>query len=120
VLNTNPVTIVGITPPGFYGDRMTDTPPDFFVPMVMEPVMGPTSILHKHEANWVYILGRVKPGTALAPLQAKMSADLRNWLAQLPLIRGKTRRRTWRSRMLWLTPGGVGIVEHAAGVRQGG
>ncbi len=66
VLNTNPVTIIGITPPAFYGDRMTDTPPDFYIPMVMEPVMVPASILHRHEANWVYLLGRVKPGTALA------------------------------------------------------
>ena len=30
VLNTNPVTIIGITPPGFYGDRMTDFSTRFF------------------------------------------------------------------------------------------
>ena len=41
VLNTYPVTILGITPPGFYGDRMTDTPPDFYIPMALEPQLGP-------------------------------------------------------------------------------
>ena len=72
--------------------------------------MGPTSILHKHEANWVYILGRVKPGTALAPLQAKMSADLRNWLALLPLYQREDQKRNLAQSHVVLTPGGVGIA----------
>jgi predicted permease len=110
VLNTNPVTIIGVTPPGFYGDRMTSAPPDFFIPMVMEPVMGPTSILHQHPANWVYILGRVKPGTALAPLQAKMSADLRNWLSQLPLYQREDQKKNLAQSHVVLTHGGVGIA----------
>jgi len=110
VLNTNPVTIIGITPPGFYGDRMTDTPPDFFIPMVMEPMMVPASILHRHEANWVYLLGRVKPGTALAPLQAKMSGELRNWLADLPLYQKEDQKKNLAQSHVVLTPGGIGIA----------
>ncbi len=110
VLNTNPVTIIGITPPAFYGDRMTDTPPDFFIPMVMEPVMVPASILHRHEANWVYLLGRVKPGTALAPLQAKMSGELRNWLADLPLYQKDDQKKNLAQSHVVLTPGGIGIA----------
>jgi macrolide transport system ATP-binding/permease protein len=110
VLNTNPVTIVGITPPAFYGDRMTDTPPDFFIPMVMEPVMVPASILHRHEANWVYLLGRVKPGTALGPLQAKMSGELRNWLADLPLYQKEDQKKNLAQSHVVLTPGGIGIA----------
>jgi macrolide transport system ATP-binding/permease protein len=55
MLNTHPVTIIGITPPGFYGDRMTAAPPDFFIPMALEPVLGQNSILHKPDRNWVYI-----------------------------------------------------------------
>ena len=49
ILNTYPVTILGITPPAFYGDRMTDSPPDFYIPMVLEPQFGPahpTTLLH--------------------------------------------------------------------------
>ncbi len=41
VLNAQPVTITGITPPVFYGDRLTDAPPDFYMPMSMEPVLHP-------------------------------------------------------------------------------
>ena len=110
VLNTNPVMIIGITPPGFYGDRMTDAPPDFFIPMAMEPLMGPTSLLHRQGANWVYILGRVKPGTALVPLQAKMSASLRDWLTQLPLYQKEDEKKNLAQSHVVLTPGGVGIA----------
>jgi predicted permease len=89
---------------------MTDTPPDFFIPMVMEPVMVPASILHRHEANWVYLLGRVKPGTALAPLQAKMSGELRNWLADLPLYQKEDQKKNLAQSHVVLTPGGIGIA----------
>jgi len=86
VMNTQPVTIIGIAPKGFYGDRMSDTPPDFFLPMNMEPLMAPpgtTPLLHRQALKWVYLIGRVKPGTNLPALQAKMSGLTRQWVAQL-------------------------------------
>ncbi len=33
----NPVTIVGIAPPNFFGDRLSETPPDFWMPLSTEP-----------------------------------------------------------------------------------
>ncbi len=30
-VNTKPVTVVGVAPRGFYGDRMTNTPPDYYL-----------------------------------------------------------------------------------------
>ncbi|RZU41920.1 putative permease [Edaphobacter modestus] len=111
-LNTYPVTILGITPPGFYGDRMTDTPPDFYIPMSMEPIMGPahpTSLLHRRGANWLYLLGRVKPGTDVPQLQAKMSASLRNYLAQIELYQKKGQEKNLAQSHVVLTPGGAGI-----------
>src|SRR6516225_6860473 len=32
-INTKPVTIAGIAPQGFYGDRLVGNPPDFFLPI---------------------------------------------------------------------------------------
>jgi macrolide transport system ATP-binding/permease protein len=109
-LNTNPVTIIGITPPSFYGDRMTSSPPDFYIPMVMEPVMVPASILHQQSANWVYILGRIKPGVELTPLQSRMSASLRNFLAQLPLYQREDQKKNLAQSHVVLTSGGIGIA----------
>jgi macrolide transport system ATP-binding/permease protein len=110
VLNTHPVTIVGITPPPFYGDRMNDTPPDFFLPMASEPVLAQGSLLHRPELNWVYLLGRAKQGTALGPLQAKMSGQLRDWVSTLKDYQNEDGKKALARTHLVLTPGGLGIA----------
>lgn len=112
-LNTYPVTILGITPPAFYGDRMTDSPPDFYIPMVLEPQLGPaypTSLLHRRGANWLYLLGKVKPGTDLAQLQAKMSGSLRNYLNTLDNYKKQDMAKNLADSHVVLTPGGAGIA----------
>jgi len=110
MLNTHPVTVVGITPPSFYGDRMIDSPPDFFLPMASEPVLAQGSLLHRPELNWVYLLGRVKPGTALGPLQAKMSGQLRDWVSTLKDYQNEDGKKALARTHLVLTPGGLGIA----------
>jgi ABC-type antimicrobial peptide transport system permease subunit len=86
----------------------------------MEPVLNQTSFLHKHELNWVYLLGRVKPGTELAPLQAKMSGSLRQWLAPLDIYQSKDGKKNLAQTHVVLTPGGLGIAnlqqEYASGL----
>jgi predicted permease len=112
VLNTYPVTILGITPPAFYGDRMTDAPPDFYIPMVLEPQLGPahpTSLLHSRGANWLYLLGRIRPGTNVTALQAKMSASLRNYLATLDVYKKADQAKNLANAHVKLSPGGAGI-----------
>jgi len=119
VLNTHPVTIVGITPPSFYGDRMSDAPPDFFIPMVMEPLLDSGAFLHRPELNWVYLLGRVKAGTTLAPLQEKMSANLRQWLTTLAEYQTEDGKKALAKMHLVLTPGGMGIANLQEQYRSG-
>jgi len=112
VLNTYPVTILGITPPAFYGDRMTDAPPDFYIPMVLEPQLGPahpTSLLHSRGANWLYLLGRIRPGTNVTALQAKMSASLRNYLSTLDVYKKADQAKNLANAHVKLSPGGAGI-----------
>ncbi len=77
-----PVTIVGIAPPGFFGDRISPNPPTFWVPLNSEPVLdGENSLLKQADSNWLYVLGRIKPGVAPVALQSKLSNTLRQWLA---------------------------------------
>lgn len=84
-IQSQPVTIVGIAPPGFYGDRLRSSPPAFWIPLAAEPVMAQTSSnLHDSDRNWLYAVGRLKPGVAILPLQEKLSAALRQWLATRP------------------------------------
>ena len=75
-------TVAGVAPPGFFGDRVTDRPADMWMPLSTEPyIHGPESaILHHPDSNWLYPLGRVRPGTNIGVLQAKLSVALRQFL----------------------------------------
>jgi hypothetical protein len=33
LINGKPFTVAGVTPPGFYGDRLQTNPPDFYIPL---------------------------------------------------------------------------------------
>ncbi|MGP8187647.1 MAG: ABC transporter permease [Terracidiphilus sp.] len=85
-IQAKPFTVAGIAPPGFFGDRVTNTPPDFWAPLATEPyVYGSGSNLHHPDTTWLYLLGRVRPGTNIGSLQAKLSVALRQWLATRPV-----------------------------------
>ena len=86
-IQAKPFTVIGVAPPGFFGDRIRDDPPDFWMPIQTEPyVRGSGSILHEAESNWLYPLGRVRPGTNSGALQVKLSGALRQWLNSRPLL----------------------------------
>src|SRR5271170_6193696 len=76
-VNTKAVTVVGIAPQGFYGDRMSNTPPEYYLPIETMPVLANASYVHEPDASWLYLVGRLKPGVAQAPLQEKVNALLR-------------------------------------------
>jgi len=109
-IQTKPFTVVGITPPGFYGDRVSENPPDFYIPVQTEPYLkGDSSILHHQEANWLYLLGRVRPGTNIGVLQAKTTAALRQWLYTRPILNANGGSTLIPKMHVVLTPGGGGI-----------
>jgi predicted permease len=106
----HPVTIVGIAPPVFFGDRIDANPPAIWIPLNVEPVIeGQTSILKQLDTNWLYILGRIKPGITPASLQAKISNTLRQWLATQPVYTANGGDTQIRKQHVIVVPGGAGI-----------
>src|SRR5450432_74260 len=87
-VNTKAVTIVGIAPEGFYGDRLSSTPPDFYLHIESMPVLADVAYVHDPVSSWLYIVGRVQPGVAMLPLQQKLSGLLRGVFASSPLFTG--------------------------------
>jgi macrolide transport system ATP-binding/permease protein len=110
VMNTHPMTIIGVTPRTFYGDRMTEEPRDFYIPISQEPTLGFYAVRNRPAIGWLFLIGRVKPGTAIAPLQTKMSGLLRQSLSQLPSYQDKHGREHLAQAHVVLTPGGAGIA----------
>jgi macrolide transport system ATP-binding/permease protein len=108
-VNTKPVTVVGIAPRGFYGDRISSTPPDYYLPIETKPLLSSSPYVHNPEAFWLYVIGRVKPGVAMAPLQEKISAQLRQSFATNKNFSGDRGRTLLAKAHVVLTPGGAGI-----------
>ena len=109
-IQARPFTVVGVAPPGFFGDRVADTPPDFWMPLQTEPyVHGDSSFLHHAEAHWLYPLGRVRPGTNIGVLQAKLTGVLRQWLYSRPQLTANGGSTLIPKMHVVLSPGGGGI-----------
>ena len=108
-VNTKPVTIAGIAPEGFYGDRLSVTPPDFYLPIQSMPALANVPYVHDPDGNWLYMIGRVKPGVSQAQLQAKLSGLLRQSLAPTRTFSSKKDKAQLPKVHIVLTPGGAGI-----------
>jgi predicted permease len=80
ILSDHPVTIIGITPPGFFGETLRSDPPDLWIPINQEPVfVGSNSMLHRFQA-WLRVIGRLRPGASVNTTGPRMTALLRQWL----------------------------------------
>ncbi|MGB8261697.1 MAG: ABC transporter permease [Terracidiphilus sp.] len=109
-IQTRPFTVVGVTPPGFFGDRVSDTPPDFWMPIHTEAyIRGDSSILHHTDSHWLYPLGRVRPGTNVAAFETKLSVLLRQWLSSRTAYTSNGGAAIIPKQHIVLAPGGGGI-----------
>ena len=109
-IQARPYTVIGIAPPGFFGDRETDNPPEFWVPINTEPYLRrDSSILHHSASHWLYLLGRVRPGTNRLALQTKITESLRQWIRTVPEMTQNGASVLIPKQHVVLTPGGGGI-----------
>lgn len=86
LVNEHPLTVVGVTPPGFYGINLSDNP-DVRVPIMMTPVFNPLppTRLQSRRHQWLSIMARRKPGVSQAQAQASLDVlyhQLREFEAQ--------------------------------------
>jgi predicted permease len=108
-VNTKPVLIIGIAPQGFYGDRMSSTPPDYYLPIQsMDTILG-VDYVPDPNTNWLYMIGRVKPGVPLAPLQTKISGLFRQIVGANPMYAGDKGKAALAHAHIVLAPAGGGI-----------
>jgi macrolide transport system ATP-binding/permease protein len=110
-INTQPVTIVGIAPKGYFGDRLTSHPPNFYLPLESMAVVFSVAYVHDPEVAWVYVVGRAKPGISLAAVQAKASTLLHQQFSTFKVFSDE-RAKTFLGRThVVLTPAGAGIQQ---------
>jgi macrolide transport system ATP-binding/permease protein len=108
-VNTKPVTVVGVAPEGFFGDRLSSMPPDYYMPIEAMPLLANAPYVHESTTQWLYIVGRIKPGVAVAPLQQKLSGLLRQTLVTTEVFTSERGKAVLAKAHVVLTPGGAGI-----------
>jgi predicted permease len=65
-------TVIGVAPEHFTGiDQFFR--PALFIPLAMAPRMGQDNPLHKRDARWLFVKGRLKPGAGLDQAQADVA-----------------------------------------------
>ena len=76
-----PVTLIGITPPGFFGETLRSDPPDFWLPLQLEILFdGQNAHMTTNGTQWLYAIGRLKPGASVQALPARLTPVLQRWL----------------------------------------
>ena len=109
-LDGHAFTILGVTPPDFYGIEVGRTF-DVAVPLGSEPIIrGAESTLDRRSTWWLRIVGRLAPGQTIADAEARLAAFH-------PSLREATMPQDWRPQdqqsyiadPFQLTAGGTGI-----------
>ena len=133
VIDQVPYTVVGIAPPKFYGDTLRSDPPDFWLPLGTEPALNrQNSAFKRANIEWLYSIGRLKPGAKAGSVESHLTVALQQWLWQtgwagaspqlrsnLALVEGY--RRKIARQHIHLTAAGAGIdkmqTDYASGLR---
>ena len=81
VIEGHPFTIIGVTPPGFFGETLRPDPPDIWIPLHQEPlVVGEEGLLHQSVSAWLRIIGRLRAGASTEGMGARLTVILRQWM----------------------------------------
>jgi predicted permease len=114
ILNNRPMTVVGITPPGFYGTDLSEVT-DVRVPMMMVTVFRPfpANRLQNSGHRWMEAFARRKPNVSIAQAEAGLDVLYRQIheaeIQQLPSRISDYDKRIARSSHLKLLPGSQGL-----------
>ncbi len=78
-----PITIIGITPPSFFGERV-GAAPDLWVPITMWGQVVPgRNLLRSPGTGWLNIVGRVKSGVSIPEAETALTTVFRQFLLDM-------------------------------------
>jgi putative ABC transport system permease protein len=111
-INGQLFTVIGVTPPGFYGAKLASGGmPDIWIPLNTERLLGGEGYrLRRPNSNWLDLLGRIRPGVNPQTVEAKLRVELLSWLASHEPDMEPGEKQTWRQQTLNLIPGGAGTA----------
>ncbi len=112
IVSGNPITIIGVTPPGFFGETLRSDPASLFMPIQQEPLFrGKNSLLHNFPA-WLRVIGRLRPGASVNAVPDRMTNLLRGWLVTesgMPADWMPTLKASLPKQVIKVIPAGTGV-----------
>lgn len=80
-IERHPFTIVGVAPPGFFGETLRGNPADLWIPLATVPIVeGDNGMLVSETSAWLRTIGRLKTNATTAALPARLTGYLQNWI----------------------------------------
>jgi predicted permease len=114
LVNEQPVTVLGVTPPGFYGLDLSSNP-DVRVPLMMTPVFNPlpATRMQSRRHQWLSVMARRKADVSPEQAQASLSVTYQqireSEAAQLTASGTKFNRERFMSQRIAAMPGDQGL-----------
>ena len=109
IMDRQPVTVIGVAAPSFFGERLGGDPAELWVPLSSEPSLIPIGT-HLNDADdyWLYAIGRLRPEVTGGQAQAHLKSEVQQWIAARPNMSGYKREEVEKM-VLTLTPASGGI-----------
>ena len=77
----HPLTVIGIAPPGFFGEMLESDPPELWIPLQQEPLIdGNGGFLNQSISAWLRVIGRLRPGASVEGMTPRLTGVLRQWM----------------------------------------
>ena len=81
IVEGHPFTVIGVAPPGFFGETLRSDPPDIWIPVHQEPLIdGQGALLNQSIAAWLRMIGRLRPGASINGMAPRLTGVLRQWI----------------------------------------
>ena len=116
-IDGTPFTIIGVTPPEFFGVEVGSAP-DITVPLMMQPQVMPADenwlVRPINVVNWLRVVGRLRPGVTEKQALAGMGVVYQRIMEDEAAKIDAEWAESWRAERLVLAPGSRGL----SGLRQ--
>ncbi|MGH9140603.1 MAG: ABC transporter permease [Vicinamibacterales bacterium] len=81
VIEGHPFVVIGVGPPGFFGETLRGNPPDLYIPLQQEPLLaGGSTLLRQPMSAWLRAIGRLRPGASVEGMAPRLTGVLRQWM----------------------------------------
>ena len=114
VVEGHPFTVIGVAPPGFFGETLRSDPPDIWIPVQQEPLIdGEGELLHQSVPAWLRAMGRLRPGASINGMSPRLTGVLRQWMQHdsgYPAIWMQDVIRTLPRQVINVVPAGAGVA----------